>query len=221
MTTTGPRADAARALVATGRRVTDLGLSPGSSGNVSVRVGDRVLMTPTGASLGDLDPDALSELTLDGELVGGPRPSKEFPFHTAFYRRDAETRAVVHLHSPHAAAVSLLPAWHDRSALPPLTPYFVMRVGQTPLVPYAHPGDDRQARHIEALPFAFRAVLLQNHGPVTSGASLEAALDAAVELEEVCRLALLTSGRPVVPLPDAAAHDLAERYGSAWDAVSS
>jgi len=218
MTTTDLRAEAAHDLVTVGRRVVDLGLSPGSSGNVSVRVGDLVLMSPTGASLGDLDPESLSVLDLHGELVEGPRPSKEHPFHTAFYRRDPGTRAVVHLHSPHAAAVSLLPAWHERSALPPLTPYFVMRVGQAPLIPYAHPGDDRQARYVEELPFSFRAALLQNHGPVTSGTSLAAALDAAVELEEVCRLALLTSGRPVVPLPDGAARELAERYGTPWDA---
>ena len=167
-------ATAAHELVEAGRRVTELGLSAGSSGNLSVRVGDRVLMSPTGAALDALAPDALSELRLDGGVIGGPPASKEFPFHTAFYRRDAATRAVVHLHSPHATAVSLLAPWHERSAVRPLTPYFVMRVGQTPLVPYAPPGDARQADLIEALPFRFRAVLLQNHGPVTSGRSLAA-----------------------------------------------
>lgn len=119
-------------LAAAGARLAALGLSPGSSGNLSVRIDDHILITPTGADLAHVDPDGLSVLAPDGTHLDGPRPSKEFPLHSAFYRRDPATRAVVHLHARHATAVSCLDPWSARSAVPPLTPYFVMRVGQTP-----------------------------------------------------------------------------------------
>ncbi|MFI6347888.1 class II aldolase/adducin family protein [Streptomyces sp. NPDC050560] len=208
-----PRQDLVRA----GARLRGLGLSPGASGNLSVRVADRVLITPTGSDLGDLDPDGLTVLDLEGGHLAGPRPSKEFPLHTAFYRRARDTAAVVHLHSRSATAVSCRPAWSQGSAVPPLTPYFVMRVGQTPLIPYAAPGDPGQAAAIEAMPAAFRAVLLANHGPVTSGGDLAAAVDAAIELEEVCTLLLMLSDgeRRLLTAPEIA--ELTGRYGSDWD----
>ncbi|RKN41223.1 class II aldolase/adducin family protein [Streptomyces hoynatensis] len=205
------------ALAAEGARLTNLGLSPGASGNISVRDGDTVLITPTGRPMGGLDPKELSVLALDGTHLAGPRPSKEYPLHLAFYRRDATAQAAVHLHSRHATAVSCLPPWSPRSAVPPLTPYFVMRVGQTPLIPYAAPGDPAQAAALERLPFACRAALLQNHGPVTSGPSLAAAADAAIELEEVCALLLLLGGREGRLLAPGEAAGLAERYGTPWD----
>jgi 3-dehydro-4-phosphotetronate decarboxylase len=203
-------------IVVAGRQLADAGLSPGSSGNISVRDGDRIIMTPTGSDMGTLDADAMSVLSLAGELLDGPKASKEFPFHRAMYRRDSAVRAVVHVHSPHAAAMSCTAPWHPFSALPPLTPYFVMRVGQTPLIPYASPGDAGQADRIEALPFPFRAVLLQNHGSVTAAASMAAAVDAAVELEEVSRLLLLLGDRPLQLLPEGEPGRLAERYDSVW-----
>ncbi|BBA97104.1 putative aldolase [Actinacidiphila reveromycinica] len=204
-------------LVRAGAKLQRLGFSPGASGNISVRDGDRVLITPTGYGMGDLDPDRLSVLDLDGTLVSGPRPSKEFPLHTAFYRRDPDAGAVVHLHSRHAAAVSCRPGWAERSAIPPLTPYFVMRVGQTPLIPYAAPGDPGQAAALEALPFSFRAALLANHGPVVAGADLDTAVDAATELEEVCALLLLLAEgeRRLLSAPEI--EELTTRYGSFWD----
>jgi ribulose-5-phosphate 4-epimerase/fuculose-1-phosphate aldolase len=205
-------------LVAAGRRLVELGLSPGASGNLSVREGDRVVITPTGALLGELDVDGLSVLDLDGALVSGPRPSKEFPLHLAMYRRDPDADSVVHLHSVHAVAASCLPAWSERSAVPPLTPYFVMRVGQAPLVPYAAPGDPQQAADVEALPFDFRAALLQNHGSLVAAAGLEASMDAAVELEETCRLLLLLGDRDRRLLTEQEAGLLAVRYGSPWGA---
>ncbi|WP_327391828.1 class II aldolase/adducin family protein [Streptomyces sp. NBC_01186] len=205
-------------LAAAGAHLAGLGLSPGSSGNLSVRDGDRVLLTATGTDLAALDAGALSELTPDGTHVAGPRPSKEFPLHTAFYRRDPALRAVVHLHSRHATAVSCLPPWSARSALPPLTPYFVMRVGQTPLIPYAEPGDPDQALLVERLGFGFHAALLQNHGPVAAGTSMKAAVDAAVELEEAAALLILLAGTRPNPLEDARARELARRYGTHWDA---
>ena len=208
---------AARELAAAGARLARLGLSPGSSGNLSVRDGDRILITPTGADLAALDPAALSVLALDGAHLAGPRPSKEFPLHRAFYRREATTHAVVHLHARQATALSCLPPWTARSAVPPLTPYFVMRVGQTPLIPYAEPGDAGQAARMERLPFGFRAALLENHGPVTAGTSLAGAVDAAVELEEVAGLLLLLGARTPRLLAPHEARALAERYGTDWD----
>ncbi|MFJ8750276.1 class II aldolase/adducin family protein [Streptomyces sp. NPDC102441] len=207
-----PRTD----LAAAGARLAALGLSPGSSGNLSVRVDDRILITPTGADLAEVDPHGLSVLGLDGTHLDGPRPSKEFPLHSAFYRRDPGTRAVVHLHARHATAVSCLPPWSVRSAVPPLTPYFVMRVGQTPLVPYAPPGDADQAEDLARLPFPLRAALLQNHGPVLAGRTMARAVDAAVELEEVSALLLTLGERSPRLLTPEEADALAEKYDSPW-----
>lgn len=203
-------------LAAAGAHLAALGLSPGSSGNLSVRDGDRVLITPTGANLTSIDPDHLTALDLNGAHLDGPRPSKEFPLHVAFYRRDPEARAVVHLHSRHAAAASCRPAWSARSSLPPITPYFVMRVGQTPLLPYAPPGDPRQAAELEQLAFPFRAALLQNHGPVVSGTTVDAAVDAAVELEETAALLLSLGQLPARVLTPQEAQELAHKYGTPW-----
>jgi ribulose-5-phosphate 4-epimerase/fuculose-1-phosphate aldolase len=207
-------------LVAAGAQLAALGLSSGSSGNLSIREGDTIVMSPTGSNLAALDPARLSVLDFDGNLLDGPAASKEFPFHRAMYRRDASCRAIVHLHSRAAAAVSCLPAWSPASAVPPLTPYFVMRVGQTPLIPYAAPGNGSQAELIESLDLAFRSVLLQNHGSITSGVSMSAAVDAAIELEEVCALLLLIGDRPARLLSDAEAIELAERYDSPWSVAA-
>ncbi|MGW7353700.1 class II aldolase/adducin family protein [Streptomyces sp. NPDC054784] len=215
-TYTAPTDHARTELAAAGARLAALGLSPGSSGNLSVRQGDRLFVTPTGADLAHLAPGTLSVLDLDGTHLDGPKPSKEHPLHTAFYRRDRAARAVIHLHSRYAAAASCLPPWSERSAIPPLTPYFVMRVGQTPLLPYAPPGDARQAEDMERLPFPVRAVLLQNHGPVVSGTSLASALEAAIEVEEVSALLLALGERPARLLSTAEATALAARHGSCW-----
>jgi 3-dehydro-4-phosphotetronate decarboxylase len=207
---------ARKSLVEAGRQLVDLGLSPGASGNLSVREGDQVAITPTGVVLGELDVDGLSLLDLDGTVVAGPMPSKEFPLHLAMYRRDPAADSVVHVHSAHAVAVSCLPAWSERSAVPPLTPYFVMRVGQVPMIGYAAPGDPQQAHDVEALPFDFRAALLQNHGSLVATTGMDAAVAAAVELEETCRLLLLLAGRPGRVLTEEETATLAARYGSPW-----
>ncbi|WP_031049356.1 class II aldolase/adducin family protein [Streptomyces sp. NRRL F-5650] len=207
----------AHELVGAAAHLAGLGLSPGSSGNVSARDGDRVLITPTGTDLAALDPRNLSVLGLDGTHLDGPAPSKEYPLHLAFYRRERAVRAVVHLHSRHAAAASCHEPWSERSALPPLTPYFVMRVGQIPLLPYAPPGDPAQAAGLEQLGFPCRAALLQNHGPVVAGTSLRAATEAAVEVEEASALHLLLGDRPVRHLTTAEATALAGKYGTYWE----
>jgi ribulose-5-phosphate 4-epimerase/fuculose-1-phosphate aldolase len=205
-------------LVAAGRQLAALGLSPGSSGNLSVRVGDTIVMSPTGSDLAGLDAQQLSVLDLDGNLLCGPKASKEYPFHRAMYRRSMETRAIVHLHSTYAVGVSCLDPWSTMSAIPPVTPYFVMRVGQTPLIPYAAPGDSSQAGVIENLRFPFGAVLLQNHGSITSGLTMAAAVDAAIELEEACKLLLLLGTKPARYLTSREALALASAYSSPWTA---
>lgn len=213
-------ATALEELVACGRKMVESGLSPGSSGNLSVRIGDRIHLTPTGARLDALEPDRLAVVPLRGSpepaAPGTPRPSKEFPLHQALYQRDESTRAVVHVHSPHAVAWSCVPPWSERSAVPPLTPYFVMRVGQVPLVEYAPPGDPEQARQLAALRQPFRAALLQNHGPVTAGTTVEMAYEAAVELEETARLLLLLGDNERRLLDAQQVDELRQKYGTPW-----
>jgi ribulose-5-phosphate 4-epimerase/fuculose-1-phosphate aldolase len=205
-----------REIVAVAAQLADAGMSPGSSGNVSVRHDDRIIISPTGSDLALLDPERLSVLDFEATLLSGPAPSKEYPFHRAFYRRDETVRAVVHVHSLAASACSCLDPWSEQSAIPPLTPYFVMRVGQTPLIPYADPGDPAQADAIQASGSRFRAALLQNHGAITAGRTLREALEAAVELENTCSLLLQLGSRPFQLLPSEAADRLAKRYDSPW-----
>lgn len=209
-------AEVRRGLAAAAAQLAAAGLSPGSSGNLSVRHDDLIIMSPTGSDLADLDPENLSVLDFEGTLLAGPKPSKEYPFHRAFYRRDAATRAVVHVHSEAAAAWSCLEPWSEQSAVPPLTPYFIMRVGQTPLIAYADPGDGAQADTIESMELPFRAALLQNHGSITAGPTLAAAVDAAMELEHTCALLLKIGSRPYRLLDSDAATRLSIRYGSPW-----
>jgi ribulose-5-phosphate 4-epimerase/fuculose-1-phosphate aldolase len=135
------------------------------------------------------------------------------------YRRSEDTGAIVHLHSTNAVGVSCLEPWSMMSAIPPITPYFVMRVGQTPLIPYAAPGDSSQAGIIENLDFPFGAVLLQNHGSITSGVTMAAAVEAAIELEEACKLVLLLGAKPARYLSSEEALTLASTYASAWTAT--
>ena len=203
-------------LVAAGARLAASGISPGTSGNVSVRDGDHVYMTGTGTDLGALRPSQIARLDPDGRHVDGPTPSKEVAMHLAVYRRNPDLTAAVHVHSANATAVSCLAPWSERSAIPPITPYFVMRVGRTPLIPYRHPGDPALGTLIEELPDPFRAVLLANHGQVVAAEDLGAAVAAAVELEEACRMTLLTLGHNPRLLSDTDAAELAARSGMPW-----
>jgi len=189
-------------LVQIGRRLYERGLSPGTSGNLSARLQDGWLVTPTNACLGELHADRLSRLDDHGRHTSGPAPTKEVPLHLAYYHHRAGTRAVVHLHSPAAVAVSCLTPADPGNVLRPLTPYFVMRVGQLPLVPYLRPGHPDLASHIARLAVTHPAVLLANHGPVVSGVSLDAATAIAEELEEAARLSLGLHGLPARYLTD-------------------
>lgn len=188
------------------------GLTFGSTGNISVRHPDGGwLMTPTNASLGELDPARLSRLDEAGQLLGGDKPTKEAVLHQVMYARREGARAVVHLHSTHSVAVSCLQGLDCCNCLPPLTAYYVMRVGRLPLVPYCPPGDESLARAVDKLAGDHHAVLLANHGPVVAGTSLDNAMYATEELEETARIFLLLRNQPVNPLTSAQVEDLRAR----------
>ena len=177
-----------------GKSLHDRGLTSGSSGNISVRLDDGWLMTPTNSSLGLLDPARLSRLNANGELVSGDTVTKESFLHVAMYEQRPDANAVVHLHSTHSVAVSCLAEVDARNVIPPITAYYVMRVGTLPLVPYFRPGDRALADAVRALAGRHHAVLLANHGPVVAGSSLSAAIYAMEELEETAKLYLLLKG---------------------------
>ena len=201
------------AICETGLSLFSRGLTFGSTGNISVRLPDGGwLMTPTNASLGKLDPAKLSKFDAQGRLVSGDKPTKEAFLHFCMYRQRADARAVVHLHSTHSVAVSLLADVDPRDVLPPLTAYFVMRVGRLPLAPYFPPGDETLAKAVEALAGEHHAVLLANHGPVVAGTSLENAQYATEELEETAKLFLMLRGEQIRPLTLAQVEDLLARY---------
>lgn len=189
------------------------GLTFGSSGNLSVRLDDGWLMTPTNVALGDLDPARLSRLDAAGRHVSGDAPTKEGFLHRVMYEGRADVGAVVHLHSTHSVAVSCLADVDPADVLPPITAYYVMRVGRLPLVPYFPPGDTRLAEAVRPLVGKHHAVLLANHGPVVAGTSLSAAAGAIEELEETARLHLLLQGHRVRHLTPEQVDELRARFG--------
>lgn len=182
-------------LVEIARSLAAHGLSPGTSGNISIRTGDGWLMTPTNARLGALTPERLSLLDTDGNHVEGDTPTKEAPLHLAVYEERPDAAAIVHLHSTHAVAVACLEDLDPDDALPPLTPYFVMRVGRVALVPYMPPGDARLVELVRERARTHGALLLANHGPLVAAPTLEAAAAAAEEMEETAKLVLLLDGK--------------------------
>ncbi|WP_439575825.1 3-oxo-tetronate 4-phosphate decarboxylase [Phreatobacter sp.] len=207
-TISSEEADARAGLVRWGRSLFERGLTPGSSGNMSVRLADGFLFTPTNSCLGFLEAGRLSRLDADGRHVAGDAPTKELPLHFAFYEARPSARAVVHLHSTHATALSCLADTDPEDAIPPVTPYVVMRVGKVPVLPYVRPGSADIAPLIRERAAAHPAVLLGNHGPVVAGTSLEAAVFAMEELEETARLVMLTRGMKVRLLGAADVADL-------------
>lgn len=192
----------------------DRGLTPSRTGNLSIRVGERILITPTGVSLGRLDSERLAEVTLDGHHVSGDHPSKEVILHRVLYNNHPSCRAVVHLHSPYAVAVSCLPGLNLDDALPSITPYYIMRVGRLPLVDYAPPGSAELEDAVRAASRTARCLLLRNHGTLAAAGSLESAVDAAEEVEATARLHLLLDGRSPILLTAAAKDELAHRFPS-------
>jgi len=190
------------------------GFSPGSSGNISVRLDDGIIVTPTNSCLGRLQPARLSRLDAQGELVAGDPPSKEAVLHQAVYRARPSAQAIVHLHSPYSVAVSCLADADPGDVLPPITAYYVMRVGRLPLLPYYPPGDAELAQAVGRATADQRAVLLANHGPVVAGKSLDAAVYSAEELEETAKLYLLLRGENTRFLTDAQVAQLRQRFAS-------
>lgn len=204
------------ALAETGRDLHARGLAIGTAGNLSARLDDGFLVTPTNTSLGALDPARLAKLTPDWRHISGDRPTKEIAMHRAFYATRAGTEAVVHLHSTHAAALSFIKDLPALDPMPIFSPYFVMRVGHLPVLRYMRPGSDEIGHAIEALQGKYRSVLLASHGPVNSGASLAEAAGAAEELEEAARIFLMLGRDRVKLLTGAEIADLVSTFGLDW-----
>ena len=196
-----------------GASLFDRGLTAGSSGNISVRLDDGGwLMTPTNISLGALDPARLSRLDASGRLMSGDQPTKESFLHLSMYGERKDAAAVVHLHSSHATAVSILRDVDPNDVLPALTAYYIMRVGRLPLVPYFAPGDPDLAHAVRALASNHHAVLLANHGPVVAGTSLANAQYATEELEETAKLFLMLQNHALRLLTPEQVADLHRRF---------
>lgn len=195
-----------------GRSIFERGLTHGSTGNISARCDGGWLLTPTGSNLGRLDPARLSKLDWSGKLLSGDAPSKESFLHLVMYQERQRNEAVIHLHATHSVAVSVLEGLDPNDLLPPLTAYYVMRIGTLPLVPYYAPGDLGLAEAVRGYAGRHHALLLANHGPVVGGSNLAAAADAIEELEATAKLYLLLQGQRVRPLTPAQLADLKRRY---------
>src|ERR1700732_1647784 len=193
------------------------GLSPGSSGNISARLEDGWLLTPTNSCLGELDPASLSKLDWNGKLISGAKPSKEYFLHLAMYQKRRQSGAIVHLHSSYAAAISCLDGLDPASCIPPITPYFVMRVGKLPLIPYFRPGDKALALEIAKHASRHAAVLLANHGPGVSGNELDSAMYAVDAFAGTSKLMLLLQGQRIRILDKSQIQELCETFGARWE----
>lgn len=196
----------------------DRGLTGGSTGNISARTEDGgLLVSPTGTSFGRLDPARLSRFDAVGRLVDGDKPTKEMPLHSAFYETRSSAGAVVHLHSCHSVALSLMPDvdWDD--FLPPLTPYSIMKLGRVKLLPFFLPGDPSMGEAVRGLAGKRSAVMLANHGPVVAGKDVEAACNAIEELEDTARLAMLTRGMNARGLTRAEVQSVVTGFDVEWE----
>ena len=203
---------AREAIARAARSLFDRGLTHGSTGNISTRIGDNLLVTPTGSSFGSLDPARITRLDAAGRVAAGDPPSKEAFLHQAMYQERASAGAVVHLHATHSVAASVLADVDPADVLPPLTAYYVMRIGTLPLVPYFPPGDRHLAEAVRGYAGRHHAVLLANHGPVVAGTDLAAATDAIEELEATARLFLMLRGQPCRCLTGEQVQDLRRRF---------
>jgi ribulose-5-phosphate 4-epimerase/fuculose-1-phosphate aldolase len=197
-----------------GKSLYDRGLAHGAAGNISVKLADGWLMTPTNSCMGRLDPARISRLDAGGRLLSGDTPSKETFLHIAMYRERASAAAVVHLHSAHAVAVSCLAELDPLDVFPPITAYAIMQVGKLALVPYFPPGDESLAEAVAGLAGKHHAVLLANHGPVVAGTSLDAAVNAIEELEQTAKLMLLLRDSKVRHLSPEQVAELNRRFAS-------
>ena len=196
----------------------DRGLTGGSTGNISARTDDGgLLVSPTGTSFGRLDPAQLSHFNAKGVLIGGDPPTKEMPLHSAFYDTRSTAGAVVHLHSCHSVAWSMVQDVDADNFLPPMTPYAIMKLGKVKLLPFFRPGDPAMGEAVRGLAGKRSAVMLANHGPVVAGKDVEAACNAIEELEYTARLAMMMRGIPARMLDDAQVSDLVTHFDIEWD----
>ena len=196
----------------------DRGLTHGSTGNISARTEDGgLIVSPTGTSFGRLDPGRLSRFDAQGRHIDGDKPTKEMPLHTAFYDTRSTAGAVVHLHSCHSVALSLLPDVDAENFLPPFTPYAVMQLGMVKLLPFFVPGDPAMGDAVRGLAGKRSAVMLANHGPVVAGKTVEAACNAIEELEATARLALLMRGVPAQSLTEDQISQVVTKFDIVWD----
>ncbi len=191
------------------------GYTVGSAGNISARLEDGWLITPTDACLGRLDPAAIAKVSLAGEWVSGDQPSKTLALHRQVYDRNPGVGGVVHTHSTHLVALTLAGVWHEDDILPPLTPYQVMKVGHIPLIAYERPGSPKVAERVAQLAKQVRGVMLERLGPVVWESSVSKASYALEELEETARLWLMSHPRPT-PLHQAALDELHQAFGVRW-----
>ncbi len=197
-----------------GKSLFDRGFTCGSSGNISVRLPDGMLVTPTNSCLGRLDPDRISKLSSNGDLLSGDMPSKEAFLHQSMYESRSNEQSIVHLHSTYSVAVSCLSGIDENDVLPAITAYYVMRVGKLPLIPYFAPGDELLAKAVEQASKHARSVLLANHGPVVSGKDLDSAVYAIEELEETAKLFLILKDHSTRFLTGQQQAELHERFPS-------
>lgn len=197
-----------------GKSIFDRGLTAGSSGNISVRVDGGFLMTPTNSCLGRLDPAALSKVDTSGNTISGDKPTKEAFLHLSMYAERPTAGAIVHLHSTHSVAVSVLADTDPLNPIPPITAYYVMKIGRLALLPYYAPGDMTLANAVREVARRHHAVLLSNHGPVVAGKDLETAVYATEELEETAKLYLLLRGNKLKLLSGEEQAELERRYPS-------
>jgi len=196
----------------------DRGLTGGSSGNISARTADGgLLISPTGSSFGALDPEKLSKFSADGQFLSGDKPTKEIALHNAFYDTRSTAGAVVHLHSCHSVAWSMMPEVDPDNFLPPLTAYSIMRLGKVVLLPYYRPGDPAMGDAVRGLAGKRSAVMLANHGPVVAAKELEAAVYAIEELEETAKLAMMMRGFEPKMLTPEQIQDVVTHFNVEWD----
>jgi ribulose-5-phosphate 4-epimerase/fuculose-1-phosphate aldolase len=199
----------------TGASLYQRGYTVGSAGNISARLADGWLITPTDVCLGRLDPAEIAKVDHAGNHVSGARPSKTLALHRRIYENNADARGVVHTHSTHLVALTLAGVWRESDVLPPITPYYVMKVGHVPLIRYRKPGDPAVAEEVAALASKVRGVLLERLGPVVWERSVSQASYALEELEETARLWLMSTPRPE-PLEEAAIEDLRATFNARW-----
>ncbi|WP_195818403.1 3-oxo-tetronate 4-phosphate decarboxylase [Roseobacter sp. MH60115] len=196
----------------------DRGLTGGSTGNISARTEEGgLLVSPTGTSFGRLDPARLSHFDAQGNLVSGDAPTKEMPLHAAFYDTRSTAGAVVHLHSCHSVAWSMMPGVDPDNFLPPTTPYAIMKLGKVKLLPFFRPGDPAMGAAVRGLAGKRTAVMLANHGPVVAGKDVEAACNAIEELEDTARLAMMMRGYDANMLSPGQVADLVTHFDVEWD----